>query len=92
MDRIQVSQDILPLGEFKARASHVLRSMRDGGRTFVITRNGRPAAVLLTPEEYDRLTQRDRFVRAVEAGLADSRAGRSLTDEDLSRELGLRDR
>ena len=65
MKPIQVSQDILPLGEFKTHASQALRRVRESQRPIVITQNGKPAGVLLSPEEFDRLTERERFVAAV---------------------------
>jgi PHD/YefM family antitoxin component YafN of YafNO toxin-antitoxin module len=53
----------------------------------VITQNGKRAAVLITPEEFDRICERDRFVEAVTVGSADSRAGRLIDDEELDEEL-----
>jgi prevent-host-death family protein len=87
MKPIQVSQDILPLGEFKTHASKALRRVRESQRPIVITQNGRPAGVLLSPEQFDRLTERERFVTAVRDGLADAEAGRVLDDADLDAEL-----
>ena len=78
-----VSQDILPIGDFKTHAGRVLRRLRADGRPVVITQHGRPAGVLLSPEEYDRLRQHDRFLEAVHEGLADAEAGRTISDEDL---------
>ena len=49
--------------------------------------NGKPTAVLITPEEFDRLHERDRFLEAVREGLADSEAGRVVEDKVLTREL-----
>ncbi len=56
MKTLMISEDIVPIGEFKVQAAKVLRQLRDSGRPIVITQNGRPAAVLITPEEFDRLT------------------------------------
>jgi prevent-host-death family protein len=81
MKAIQISRDILPVGEFKAHVAEVLRSVRTSSRTVVITQNGKAAAVLISPETFDALIERARFVSAVEAGLADSDAGR-LVDDD----------
>src|SRR2546428_1756 len=78
MKPIQVSEDILPIASFKAHASEVVRSLRTRGRPMIITQNGRPAAVLLSPEEFDRLTYRERFRAAGREGLADAQAGRFL--------------
>lgn len=56
---LSVSQDIIPLGDFKLHLSQYLHQLRDTGRPLIITQNGRPAAVLLTPEEFDRLSAQD---------------------------------
>ncbi len=53
----------------------------------VITQNGKPAAVLITPEELDRIAERGRFLDAVQEGLADPEAGRLIDDEQLGNEL-----
>jgi len=96
MKPIQVAEDILPIATFKARASEVVRSLRSRGRPMIITQNGRPAAVLLSPEEFDRLTYRERFRAAVREGLADAEAGRVVSDRELDqtveREFGKRKR
>jgi prevent-host-death family protein len=87
MKSLQVSEDILPIGAFKAHAAQVLRKLRDRQRPIVITQHGKPAAVLLTPEEFDRLCEHDRLLAAVYEGLADSDAGRAVDDHTLTREL-----
>jgi len=78
---LRVSEDIVPLGEFRTHTARVLGRLREGRRAVVITQNGRPAAVLVTPEEYDRLQEHGRFVAAVAEGLADAEAGRLVDDE-----------
>ena len=42
MKDLQASEDIVPLGEFKAKTSEMLRKLRSTNRPLVITRNGRP--------------------------------------------------
>jgi prevent-host-death family protein len=87
MKPIQVADDILPIAAFKARASEVVRSMGTRGRPMIITQNGKPAAVLLSPAEYDRLAYEGRLREAVREGLSDTAAGRTVSDEDLGEEL-----
>jgi len=82
--------NILPLAAFKARASEVLNTMKSDGRPVVITQNGAAAAVLVPPEEYDRLVEKAEFLRAVESGLADANAGRLREHADLAAELAAR--
>ena len=87
MKPMQISRDIVPLARFKSQASRILRQLRDEKRPVVVTQNGQPAAVLLTPEEFDRLQEHDRFLAAIKEGLADSEAGRFVDDETLAAEL-----
>ncbi len=87
MKPLQVQDDIIPIGEFKAHASSIMRRLQKDRRPIVITQRGRPAGVLVSPEDYDRLTERDRFLAAVNQGLAESEAGLGIDDDDLDAEL-----
>ena len=84
---LQVAEDIMPIAELKARLSEVVRGLETRPRPLVITLNGKPAAVVMSPREYDRLSYQRRFVQAVEAGLADADTGRVIDDRELSRRL-----
>jgi len=87
MKPLQLAEDILPLGDFKTHASRVLRQLKDSKRPVVITQNGRPAAVLITPEEFDRMHEHESFLAAIREGLADAEAGRLVEDEEVERIL-----
>ena len=87
MKELRAAEDIVPLGEFKAKASEMLRRLSSTSRPLVITQNGKPAAVVITPQDFDSLVQRERFVAAIERGLADAEAGRTLSDSELDEEL-----
>jgi antitoxin YefM len=87
MKPIEVSNDIVPIARFKARASEIVRSLRSRGRPMIITQNGKPAAVLLSPEDFDQLTYAERFREAVREGLADDEAGRVVSHRDLRKAL-----
>jgi prevent-host-death family protein len=87
MKHLRISEDILPIGEFKTHASRVVRKLQTTRRPLVITQNGKPAAVLLTPDDFDRLNQQARFLHAVDEGLADSQAGKVVDDQTLALEL-----
>lgn len=79
MPFLRVSEDVVPVGQFKAQAKKWLARASETGHPLVITRNGRPAGVLLSPAEYDRLIEHERFVSDVSAGVADADAGRTMT-------------
>ncbi|MGH9323241.1 MAG: type II toxin-antitoxin system Phd/YefM family antitoxin [Vicinamibacteria bacterium] len=87
MKQVQISEDIVPLSEFKSQASKVMRKLKQSQRPVIITQNGKPAAVLITPDEFDRHRERERFMSAVRAGIVDADAGRTVSDADLDKEL-----
>ena len=63
------------------------REIQSSRRPLVITQNGKAAAVLISPSDFDLLTEQARFVEAVQRGLEDVQNGRVLPDEDLDKEL-----
>lgn len=87
---LQVSEDIMPIAELKARISEVVRGLDDRPRPLVITLNGKSAAVLMSPRAYDRLSYHARVAEKIERGAADGRAGRTLSDQELSRRVAKR--
>ncbi|MFO8073922.1 MAG: type II toxin-antitoxin system Phd/YefM family antitoxin [Polyangia bacterium] len=90
MSGLKVSEDIVPMSEFKARAKEWLGRVARSGAPVVITQNGRAAGVLLSPRAYDLLTERARFVEAVGEGLTDANAGRVTPHEEIVAELAER--
>ena len=84
---LQVAEDIVPIAEFKAHLSERIRELRTCQRPLVVTQNGKAAAVLLAPEEFDRLTSQARFVAAVREGLEQADAGKVVGHDELGRIL-----
>jgi len=76
MKALRISEDIVPVSDFKAQAADWLRRVGETNQPVVITQNGKAAGVLMSPAQFDELTEQLRFVKAVEARLADSKAGR----------------
>jgi prevent-host-death family protein len=87
---IRVSKDIVPIAEFKAHLSEVVRGLPARRGPIVVTQNGRPAAVVLSPTEFDRLSYHARFVAAVDEGLDDIEHGRVLSSRGLGNLLDAR--
>lgn len=83
MTHLQISEDILPLGQFKTHAAQILKRINGNNHAIVITQNGKPAAVVLSPSEFDRLNAQARFISAVQQGLNDEQAGRVIGDDQL---------
>ena len=67
MKHLRIAEGIVPLGEFKSKASALIKNVRKTSSPLVITQNGRPAAVLMSPEEYDRLQEELNFSECITA-------------------------
>jgi prevent-host-death family protein len=87
MRPINISQNIISLSDFKNKASKMLHEIQSSHRPLVITQNGKAAAVVISPSDFDLLTEQARFFEAVQRGLEDVQNGRVLPDEDLGKEL-----
>lgn len=87
MKPMRYAQDIVPVGRFKGQAGRWLQRATETGRPVLITQHGRPAGILLSPLEFDRLQERQRFLESIAAGIADAEAGRTLSTAELRRSL-----
>ena len=87
MKEIRVSSDIIPLGEFKTGMSTCLKRVQATGHPLIITQNGRPAGVLLSPEEYDKLVYQKQFMESVEHGLMAAEDGEMYGSDEVRSKL-----
>ncbi len=69
MKTISIKNDIVPIAEFKTSISKWFKSLQSTGHPVIITQNGKPAGVLLSPEDYDELVYRKAFLDSVGRGL-----------------------
>lgn len=75
MKTISVANDIVPIA---------------AGHPLVITQNGKPAGVLLSPDEYDELVYRKSFVDSIDRGLSDAENGRTYRADEIKSALSVR--
>jgi antitoxin YefM len=87
---ISINNDIIPIAEFKSGISKWFKSLKDTGHPLVITQNGKPAGVLLTPKDYDDLIYRKSFLDSVKRGIADADNGRTSSTKELKMKLASR--
>ena len=90
MRALRVSENIVPVSDFKARAAEWFRRLGETSEPIVITQNGKAAGVLLSPSAYDELTEGHRFTRSVQQGLADVKAGRVTAHTEVVAEMNRR--
>ena len=87
MKNLIVSKDIIPLGKFKTSLSKWLKDIQSTGQHLIITQNGKPAGVLLSPSEYDELVHKNLFIDSVNRGLSDAESGKVFSTNKLKKEL-----
>lgn len=85
----------VPFTQARAELSDLLDMVEDSHEHVEITRNGRPAAVLMSPEEYEVIQETldilgdPEALQALRESEADVRARRLATLDEVRRELGL---
>ncbi|MDA8043989.1 MAG: type II toxin-antitoxin system Phd/YefM family antitoxin [Actinomycetota bacterium] len=81
--------ETLPLAEIKAHLSEIVDRVEREHERVVLTRNGRPAAVILSPGDLEALEDTlellsdPQALAEIRAGRDDVAAGRTVTAEDL---------
>ncbi len=74
----------LPLSEVKSRLSQLIEEVVSRDETITITRNGRPAAILVSPEEFESwketvaIRSDVEFMKEIRRGLRGLRRARKL--------------
>jgi prevent-host-death family protein len=69
---------IVPITDLRQDAAAVLERVKDSAEPIVITQRGRAAAVLLSPEVYERSEQERQMLRALARGERDIRKNRGV--------------
>lgn len=87
MKNILVASDIIPVGQFKSGLAKYLKEIQNKRNSLIITQNGKPAGVLISPAEFDELRQTKLFIDSISRGLSDSEKGEVLSTSQLRNEL-----
>jgi PHD/YefM family antitoxin component YafN of YafNO toxin-antitoxin module len=86
---IQV-RDIHPVTEFKRRTAEFRRRLKKSGQPELLTIDGRAALVVQDAQAYQKLLDaldRAETIAGIAEGLADVEAGRTISLDQLSRDL-----
>lgn len=84
---------VVPVREFRAELASLINEVADRREHVIITRRGRPAAVVVPVEEYDALEETAEILSdretlaAIEKGRREIDADKSVTLEDLRTDL-----
>jgi len=83
MKTITIANDIVPIAEFKAGISKWFKTLQNSGHPLIITQNGKPAGVLLSPADFDELVYRKSFLESVARGISDAESGKTYRTEEI---------
>ena len=84
----------MPLSEAKAQLSKLVDAVDDRDEQVTITRNGRPAAVVVSPDEFEswqatiEIALDPDFMASIRRGLRDLSARRVLSERELEALFG----
>jgi len=87
MKSISIANDIIPVGRFKSNLAKYLNEIQLNRNSLIITQNGKPAGVLISPCEYDEIRQTKLFIDSISRGLSDSDKGEVFSTSQLRNEL-----
>ena len=87
MKNLSIASDIVPVGQFKAGLAKYLKDIRENKNSLVITQNGRPAGVLISPSEFDELRETKLFIESISKGLSDSEQGKVYSTSQMRDKL-----
>lgn len=88
--------EVIPVGALRSDLAAVIDRVAELREHVIVTRRGRPAAVLIPVDEYDALEDTAEILSdagtlaAIEDGLEAIKREETVTLEDLRRELGTR--
>ena len=87
--------ETLPLSDVKARLSELVDRVEREDDRVIVTRNGRPAAVLVSPDDLESLEETlailsdPELMRQIRESQQDLAAGNVYTLDEVKRRLGL---
>lgn len=83
------NEDVLPLAEIKARLSEIVDRVEVQHQRVTLTKNGRPAAVLISPEDLEALEDtleilsNPSAVKEIQRARDEIRRGKGITGDEL---------
>ena len=84
---LSLTEDVKTVSEVKQNLRAVLSQVKDTGRPVVVTVNGKPDAVLIDVETYERKLKSLNLVGLLAEGEGDIRQGRTRTASTFLKEL-----
>ena len=85
--RTSTLPDVRPVSDLRQNMAEVMESIDTEKRPVILTKHGRGRYILLSIEDYNRITAFDTLYRAIDEGVADIEAGRVSDFREFARVL-----
>lgn len=86
---VKFSEDIVSLGELKVNPGRIVSQVDTTHRPVLLTNRGRGVAVVQSLKDYEAVTEKMAFMKAVLQGFADIEDDRTVSLADAKKRLGL---
>ena len=87
MGRVKLSEDLIPVSDFRIRTAEVVAKVKKNKRPIVLTQRGRSAAVLEDVGEYERRVDRLELLEAILDGIRAAERGAVVSQSKAMAEL-----
>jgi prevent-host-death family protein len=79
--------DVRPVSDLRQNMAEVMESIDSEKRPVILTKHGRGKYILLSIDDYNRLTALNILYKAIDEGIADAEAGRVSDFRKFAQEL-----
>ncbi len=85
--RTNLAEDIISVSDFRKKTSEYLKDIHDKDRCVVLTQNGHSAAIVMSPEAFEKLRYERELFAAVAQGEKEILDGKGVSHEDVFNDL-----
>ena len=87
MQRIQLTEDIQPLSEFRANVASFIEKVRQTKRPLVITQRGKSAAIMMDVVEYEKLIDKLELLTDIQIAESQLKKGEGITHKEAKNKI-----
>jgi len=85
--RTRTLPDVRPVSDLRQNMAEVMESIDSEKRPVILTKHGRGRYILLSIEDYNKLTSLNLLYEAIDEGIADIEAGRVSDFREFAQQL-----
>ena len=79
--------DVRPVSDLRQNMAEIMESIDNEKRPVILTKHGRGKYILLSIEEYNRISANAELYKAIDDGIADIEAGRVSNFREFAKQL-----